>query len=189
MSTGAIVAIVIVVALVALAATVLPAQLRRRRLRARFGPEYDRVVEGADDRKAGERELAEREQRHGTYTLRTLSDADRAAYDERWTTIQARFVDEPAGAVADADQAVTDLMADLGYPADDFDQQAADLSVQHAGRVAGYRAAHEVAAGPGDNSTDELRQALLHYRELFRSLLGHDDDRGERPAMAESGAR
>jgi hypothetical protein len=187
-STGAIVAIVIVVALVALAATVLPAQLRRRRLRTRFGPEYDRVVEGADDRRAGERELVEREQRHGKFTLRTLSEADRAAYDERWTTIQERFVDEPEGAVADAGQVVTDLMADLGYPTDDFDQQAADLSVRHAGRIAGYRAAHETATGPGDTSTDELRQALLHYRELFRSLLGHDD-RVERPAMAESGAR
>jgi hypothetical protein len=189
MSTGAIIAIVVVVlVVVALAATVLPAQLRRRHLRARFGPEYDRVVGKSDDRRVGERTLADREKRHGTFALTTLSDVDRAAYAERWTVIQERFVDEPAAAVCDADATVTDLMADLGYPTDGFDQQADDLSVRHADNVAGYRTAHEVVTGSGDARTDDLRQALLDYRELFRSLLGHDDAAGDRPAVATTNA-
>jgi hypothetical protein len=187
MSTGAIIAIVVVLVVVALAAIVLPAQLRRRRLRARFGPEYERVVGASEDRRVGERTLTEREKRHGTFELKNLSDADRAAYADRWTLIQERFVDEPTAAVADADRTVTDLMADLGYPTDSFDQQADDLSVRHADNVAGYRTAHQVVAATGDTRTDDLRQALLDYRELFRSLLGHDDA-GDRPAVATTSA-
>jgi hypothetical protein len=186
MSTGAIIAVVVVVVVLAALAVLLPAQLRRRRLRTRFGPEYDHVVGEADDRKVAERELAEREKRHGSYELRSLSDADRAAYADRWTVLQERFVDEPVASVADADTTITELLADLGYPTEGFEQQAADLTVGHADSVAGYRAAHRVTEGQDDARTDELRQALLDYRAVFRSLLGQDDT-SEHRAVATAG--
>lgn len=176
MSTGLIILIVVVVVLVAAAALVLPSQLRTRRLRKRFGPEYDRAVADTDDRRAAERELAEREQRHAKYELKELSPQTRDRYLGRWSTIQERFVDAPAAAVNDADELVADVMADLGYPADDFDQQADDLSVRHADEVERYRTAHNLAATADSAATDDLRKALLDYRELVMSLLGEHEE-------------
>lgn len=188
MSTGLIVVIVIVAVLVVAAAVVLPGQVRSRRLRSKFGPEYERVVETTDDRKEAERTLAEREQRHAEYELRPLSESDRAEYLGRWSAIQERFVDEPVAAVAAADQMVTEVMAKRGYPTQDFDQQADDLSVEYAHEVARYREAHELATrieSAGDGATDDLRKALLDYRELVTSLLGGTaDDRADETARA-----
>jgi hypothetical protein len=170
MSATVIVVVVIVAVLVVAAAVVLPGQFRRQRLRRRFGPEYERAIDGAGDRTAAERELTEREQRHAKYDLRSLSAAARDDYLRRWSTIQELFVDEPAGAIGAADELVTEVMADRGYPTGDFDQQADDLSVRYADEVARYRAAHELAARADSASTDDLRQALLDYREVVRSL-------------------
>lgn len=175
MSTALIVVIVVVVVLVIAAVTVLPGQLRSRRLRNRFGPEYDRALEHTDDRRAAERELAEREQRHSKFELRKLSDSDRAEYLGRWSAIQERFVDEPANAVRAADTLVTEVMAKLGYPTEGFDQQADDLSVRYAEDVARYREAHDLARDTDAAGTDGLRRALLNYRELVRSLLGGEE--------------
>ena len=191
MSTGLIVVIVIVAVLVVAAAVVVPGQLRSRRLRGKFGPEYDRVVENADDRKEAERALAEREQRHSKFELRRLSEHDRAEYLGRWSAIQERFVDEPVAAVAAADRLITEVMSKMGYPTKDFDQQADDLSVEYAREVARYREAHELAMrteSAGDGSTDDLRRALLNYRELASSLLGATDERTHHDGAADRAA-
>jgi hypothetical protein len=174
MPAGLIVAILVVVLVVA-AIAVLPALLRTRRLHARFGPEYDRVVGNADNRRAAERDLVERERRHSAYSLRSLSASVRNEYLARWSAIQERFVDEPYAAVADADRMVADVMADLGYPSKDFDQRADDLSVRHGHEVTRYRTAHELVVGPAYADTDDLRKALLDYREIIRLLLGGRD--------------
>lgn len=172
MSPGLIIVIVVVIVLVAAAVTLLPAQLRSRRLRTRFGPEYERTIADTDDRKAAERALTEREQRHATYQLTELSPAARTGYLERWTSIQEQFVDEPAVSLTDADELLTDVMGTIGYPTDDFDRQAEDLSVRYANDVERYRAAHDLVAAASSATTEDLRKALLDYRALVRSLLG-----------------
>jgi hypothetical protein len=184
MPAGLIVPILVAVLVVA-ALVVLPGLLRSRRLHNRFGPEYDRVVGNADHRRAAERELAERERAHSDYDLRTLSSSARNEYLGRWSAIQERFVDEPAAALADADRMVTDVMADLGYPSKNFDQRADDLSVRHAHALTQYRTAHELLVGPAYADTDDLRKALLDYREVVRSLLGDDHSLRTAPESGE----
>src|SRR3954454_4812562 len=133
MSTGAtIVIIVVAVVAVALVTWFALQQVRRRQLRERFGPEYDRAVQDADDRRAVERDLAEREKRHAQLDIRPLDEATRERYTQAWAQIQADFVDDPGGAVNAADRLVTVVMAERGYPTDGYEQQVNDLSVQHA---------------------------------------------------------
>lgn len=175
MSTAAIVVLVVVLLAVLFAAGwFLGGQARSRRLRNRFGPEYDRHLENTQNRRVAERELAEREKRHAKLSLRPLSDTARVRYTEEWTRVQEHFVDEPVEAVAAAEDLVHTVMRERGYPMDGFEQQAADLSVEHADVVDGYRAAHEIRGR--EANTEELRTALVHYRELFRELVGHSDD-------------
>ena len=180
MSTSAIIVIVVVVVVVALAAALFVGQWRHHRLRSRFGSEYDRTLSRTDNRKEAERELAEREQRHAKLELHPLSAESRRAYETDWSRVQERFVDAPAEAVAEADRLITVVLAARGYPTDEFDQQAADLSVDHADVVDRYRSAHGVLDGrsdeavDGDQPTDDLRRALLDYRSVFVAVLGHD---------------
>jgi hypothetical protein len=181
MSASLIVAVLVVVLVVA-ALAVLPGLLRTRRLHNRFGAEYDRAVGSAGNHHAAERDLGAREHRHSGYSLRSLSASARHEYLGRWSAVQERFVDEPAAAVADADAFVTDVMADLGYPTTGFDQQADDLSVRHAREVSRYRAAHELVAA---TDTDDLRKALLDYREVVRVLLGGDPSLRTAPESGE----
>lgn len=181
MSTGLIIVIVVVVVLVVAALVVLPGQMRSRRLKNRFGPEYERAVENADDQRAAERELAEREHRHSRFELTQLPDSERTEYLRRWSTIQEQFVDAPAEAVRAADQLVTEVMAKMGYPTEGFDQQADDLSVRYAGDVARYREAHDLASDTDAAGTDGLRKALIDYRELVRSMLGGEDEPATTP--------
>jgi len=172
MSTAATVILVVVLLAVLFAAGwFLGGWARSRRLRNRFGPEYDRSLETAESRRAAERELTAREKRYAQLNLRPLSVAARARYTEEWAAIQERFVDEPADTVGDADELVHTVMRDRGYPTDGFEQQAADLSVEHGAVVGRYRDAHRIR-GRGDGSTEDLRQALVHYRAIFRSLVG-----------------
>ncbi|WP_238017751.1 hypothetical protein KZZ52_48915 [Dactylosporangium sp. AC04546] len=147
---------------------------RRRALQQRFGPEYDRAVAEGDSRLAVERELRERERRHATLELRELDPAARTRYAASWEEIQARFLDDPAGAVRDADALVTELIAERGYPTGDYDEQVATLSVEHARTLGHYRDAHEISglSERGEATTEQLRQAVVHYRTLFASLLG-----------------
>ena len=167
-----ILAIVIVVAVIAIGW--LWARLRRtEHLQGRFGPEYDRAVDEHGDARAAEKELREREARRKQFDIRPLAPESRARYLDRWKDVQARFVDEPAPAVADADRLIGEAMRERGYPVDDFDQRAADLSVDYPEVVENYRAGHSVATGEG-TGTEELRQAMVHYRSLFVRLVDRD---------------
>jgi hypothetical protein len=167
--------VIVVIAVVLLTAGLWVAG-RRRALRRRFGPEYDRAVSERDDRRAAERDLRSRERQHAELDLRTLSPQSRAAYAAAWEDIQARFVDTPGDAVAAADDLLTRLIAERGYPTGDFDELAAYLSVEHARALAHYREARDVTlrADRGAADTERLRQALVHYRALFAELLGPD---------------
>jgi hypothetical protein len=149
---------------------------RRRALQNRFGPEYDRAVADGDSRLAAERELRERERRHAELELKELDPAARARYAGKWEEIQARFLDDPAGAVRDADALVTELVAERGYPTGDYEQHLANLSVEHARTLGHYRDAHEISqlSERGEATTEQLRQAVVHYRTLFSELLGTD---------------
>lgn len=177
MSTAAIVILVVVLLAVLFAAGwFLGGQARSRRLRNRFGPEYDRRVETAENRRVAERELTEREKRYAKLSLKPLSDTARVHYTEQWTRVQEHFVDAPADAVADAEDLVHSVMRERGYPTDGFEQQAADLSVEHAGVVDGYRSAHEIRGRHMAADTEDLRTALVHYRAMFRELAGDTED-------------
>jgi hypothetical protein len=170
--------ILIVVGIVVLLALAVGAWyvVRRQSLRRRFGPEYDRAVAERDSRQEAERELRERERRHAELELRPLSAESRATYAAAWEEVQVRFVDEPGDAVAAGDELVTRLIAERGYPTGDYEEQLAHLSVEHARTLGHYRDAHDIHLRQqrGEASTEELRQALVHYRALFADLLGDD---------------
>lgn len=175
MSTGATIALIIVLVAVVLAVGWFVAdRLRSRKLRDRFGPEYERRVEEADDRRGAERELAEREKRHAGFDLRPLPDETRERFAERWALVQEQFVDRPGESVAEADSLVRGAMRERGYPVGDFEQQAADLSVEHATAVAHYRDGYDILMRHqrSQASTEELRRALVGYRKVFVSLVG-----------------
>lgn len=170
-----IVVIIIAAAVLAIGAAVWMFLQRRRteRLRTRFGPEYDRLSESEGDRRQAEKVLAEREKRVSKLDIVPLSPNDRERFARAWQTEQARFVDDPRAAVANADRLVTEVMTARGYPMSDFEQRAEDVSVDHAGVVENYRIAHDIALrdGRGQVTTEDLRKALLHYRLLFEDLL------------------
>jgi hypothetical protein len=175
MTNSQIVLAVIAVAVLFVVLAVATA-MRRRRSRAlaeKFGPEYDRTVEAAGRAKA-EAELAARTKRVEKLQIRPLAAAERERYAELWRVAQQHFVDNPHKAVAEADQLVTEVMRVRGYPMSDFEQRAADISVDHPHLVTNYRAAHAIAersTGP-QAGTEDLRQAMVHYRALFEDLLG-----------------
>jgi hypothetical protein len=173
MDTGLLVAILVVLILLALLAIFAGRQRRSRKLQDTFGPEYDRTVEEAGDRRAAETELQERTERRAGFDIVPLEPEARARYIEVWRNTQAQFVDEPVEATREADRLITSVMRDRGYPVDDFDQRAADISVDHPQVVDDYRAAHAIAAANdrSEASTEDLRQALVHYRSLFEELL------------------
>lgn len=147
---------------------------RTQRLRTRFGSaEYGRVMQEGGTRRHGEAELAQRTERVEGFHLRPLALVDRARFLESWRGVQARFVDGPESAVTDADHLLGDVMATRGYPVSDFEQRAADISVDHPLVLANYRTAHDIALRQirGQASTEDLRQAMVHYRTLFDELV------------------
>lgn len=148
-------------------------RLRRAGLRQRFGREYDRVVEEEGGTHEAERVLLAREKRAHRFKLRALREADRSRYTSDWRAVQARFVDDPSGAVVAASHLIESVMRERGYPIEDFEQQVADLSVDHGNVVQHYRAAMSLADAnrEGRANTEELRQAFVHYRALFADLL------------------
>jgi hypothetical protein len=174
MSTWLVVLIIVIAVIVLLLGAFAGMQMRRRQLRQRFGPEYDRLVAERDGRVAAEKELRDRERRHAELELRPLSDEARNRYLTEWEEIQARFLDAPDEAVRAGDDLVDRVVAERGYPAKDFDERLADLSVEHAYTVGHYRDARDIAQrnARGEASTEELRQALVHYRALFADLIG-----------------
>jgi Tfp pilus assembly protein PilX len=177
MSAGAIVAIIVAVALVILVIGTITA-MRRRQLRQRFGSEYDRVAGEMRSHRKADAALAERERRVQSLDIHPLDETTRVKYAAEWTAIQERFVDQPDQAVTQAELLVTSVMKDRGYPTEGHDQIVADLSVEHAGTLDHYRAAHQISmqAQEGTAGTENLRLAMLHYRALFSDLLGQPSE-------------
>ncbi|MFJ6214812.1 hypothetical protein ACIQGZ_15980 [Streptomyces sp. NPDC092296] len=176
MSTGAITVVVVVAVIVvaAVVAAVLRPQLRSRRLKRRFGPEYDRAVTEHGSTGAAEQDLLDRLRRHRDLDVRPLSAEARERYQADWTGVQQEFVDAPQQALVDADRLIGQVMRDRGYPSDEHDDTLAALSVDHARTLQHYRQAHDVArrAQEGTATTEELRDAVVNARELFAELVG-----------------
>ncbi|HEY6491141.1 MAG: hypothetical protein WCC26_05340 [Terracidiphilus sp.] len=187
---GQIALLIAVVVIVGGVVVYLLERRRSARLRARFGQEeYERAMVEKGDRRHAEAQLAERTKRVEAFHLRPLSATDRARFIAAWEQVQARFVDAPAGAVSEADQLLGDVMATRGYPVGDFEQRAADISVDHPVVTQNYRAAHAIAlshAG-GQASTEDLRRAMIHYRALFEDLVHEPDVVVEHKAWRKAG--
>jgi hypothetical protein len=174
MSPTQIVALVVTSLVIAALVVTAVMLMRRHALRRRFGPEYDRAVADADSRSAAEAELRQRERRHAELHLTGLSPAATARYAQEWTEVQARFVEEPTAAVAAADELMTRLVRDRGYPNGDYREAVAYLSVEHGHTLGHYRDAHEIHLSNqrGEATTEQLRRALVHYRAIFADILG-----------------
>jgi hypothetical protein len=172
-----LIAIGVVVVLAVVAWNAL-ARRRTSRLQERFGPEYDRMVGTAENKREAESDLAAREERRAQLDIRPLSQAAGARYIASWQVVQAQFVDDPSVAVASADSLIQSVMSERGYPVEDFEQRAADVSVDHPQVVENYRDGHRLAeaSAAGTGSTEALRQAMRHYRALFDELVEADAD-------------
>jgi hypothetical protein len=181
--------LIAVAVVVVLAVIVWQALARRRtgRLQEQFGPEYNRMVTDADSKRDAEAELKAREERRQELEIRPLSQAAHDRYVETWQSVQSQFVDDPRGAVARADDLIQSVMAERGYPVEDFDQRAADISVDHPRVVENYREGHRLAqtSADGGDSTENLRQAMRHYRALFDELV---EAAGDQPTAREQAA-
>jgi hypothetical protein len=181
MNVGVVIAILVVLVMIVLA-VVLGRRRRTERLQQQFGPEYQRTVARTGDQRSAEADLSAREQRRRELDIVALEPAARDRYLEAWRVTQGKFVDDPAGATREADMLVAQVMRDRGYPVDDFEQRATDVSVDHPQVAENYRAAHAIyqANEQGLAGTDDLRQAFVHYRSLFSELLDVEgDDREE----------
>jgi hypothetical protein len=179
--------VLIAIAVVAVLALVLWQAVARRRtgrLHERFGPEYERTVANAESKREAEAELQGREERRQQLEVRPLSQAACSRYIEAWQALQAQFVDDPSAAVASADSLIQSVMGERGYPVEDFEQRAADVSVDHPQVVENYREGHRLAqaSADGSGSTEDLRQAMRHYRALFDDLV---EPAADQPAARE----
>jgi hypothetical protein len=173
MSTSLAVIIVLAGAVVALAAILLIQQRKTQRLKTKFGPEYGRVLDREGSPRRAEAVLDARQKRLEKYEIRHLSRDERGRFAAEWQVVQERFVDDPRGSVAQADEIMNAALRTRGYPMGDFEQQAADISVEHPSVVEHYRAAHAISLRDqrGQASTEDLRQAMRHYRDLFENVL------------------
>jgi hypothetical protein len=173
-STAWIVVAIVVVAALVVAGILWSRRRRSEHLKDRFGREYDRTLEATGDRSKAEADLAEREKRVEKLDIRPLTADERRDFGRRWDEVQARFVDDPPRAVAFADALLGEVMKTRGYPVSDFDQRAGDISVDHPVVVEHYHKAHDIAVRHerGEASTEDLRQAMIHYRALFDNLVG-----------------
>lgn len=167
-------AVILIAIVVAVVAWVIIQRQRSLRLKRRFGPEYDLTVSEFRSQGKAEAELMAREKRVAGFKIVPLTPADAFRFSQAWNGLQGRFIDSPKGVVVEADHLVRELMAKRGYPMADFERMAADISVDHPTVVATYRAAQAIAArdASGEANTEELRQAVIHYRTLFDELLG-----------------
>jgi hypothetical protein len=174
MDTWLIVVLVLVV--VAAAAIYAVFEYRRRQsanLRGHFGPEYERTIADKDDKRAAERDLLARREHRARLDIRPLDPAARRNYQASWSDTQAKFVDSPGQAIREADALIILVMRDRGYPVDDFEQRSADISVDHPVVVENYRSAHAVSTANerGEATTEDLRRAMVHFRQLFEELV------------------
>jgi hypothetical protein len=193
MSTQDVIIVVAAVAAVLLLAAAVAVAARKRRsdrLRGEFGSEYDRTVEDTGKRRDAEKDLAARKEEHAELELRPLSPAARERYQSNWMQLQSRFVDAPASAVSEADLLVTQLMAERGYPTEDFDSQARLLSVEHTHVLDSYRQAHDVelASRGGRAGTEDIRNAMLDFRRVFEEVMA-DDSQSVYPSDPDGSAR
>jgi hypothetical protein len=173
--TNSVIAAVLLIAIViSVVAWFVMQKQRTLKLKQRFGSEYDVTVSEFGSRVKAEAELTSREKRVAGLEIVPLTPADAVRFTQAWSALQGRFIDNPKGVVLDADHLVRELMAKRGYPMGDFEHRAADISVDHPGVVAAYRAAREITARDerGEADTEELRKAVVHYRTLFDELLG-----------------
>jgi len=172
--------LIVVAAVVVVAVVVWRAMTARRsrQLQDRFGPEYNRTLDSADSKRDAEAELRAREERREQLDIRPLPAAARDRYVDEWKRVQALFVDDPQGAVHDGDMLIQSVMRDRGYPVDDFEQRSSDVSVDHPKVVENYRQGHRLAnaSARGDGTTEDLRQAMRHYRALFEELVDETAD-------------
>jgi hypothetical protein len=174
----ALIAGLVVIAVAAIATILYMRKRRTARLRMQFGgTEYNRALKEDGNQRKAENKLEKRAERVESFHIRALSAADHTRLMEAWRVVQGRFVDSPGGAVTEADRLLGDVMSLRGYPVSDFDQRAADISVDHPLVMENYRAAHGIAIrqGLGQASTEELRQAMIHYRTLFEDLVGQPE--------------
>ncbi len=176
METWQIAVIVVAVLVVVSLAWIMVQRQRTDRLTKQYGPEYQRTVAIAGDQREAERELEARRERVKSFEIRALSTDERDRYLASWKESQAQFVDDPPGAISQADMLVQEVMRARGYPMVDFEQRAADISVDHPHVLEEYRAAHTIAErhATGGVETEDLRQAMVHYRALFDDLLETD---------------
>jgi hypothetical protein len=184
--------ILIIIAAVVVVAAIVTAVARQRRtalLRRRFGTEYDRTLQAKESRPAAEAELRGREKQRAQFEVKPLPETTRARFADEWRDIQERFVDQPSTAVTEADSLLYRVMGARGYPMDDFDAQASLVSVDHPDVVENYRIAHGIysRAQTQRASTEDLREALLHYRSLFDELLHSDRGANDQPTGDGSG--
>jgi hypothetical protein len=168
-----IVLVIVLLVIIGVVAWIVMQRKQSEDLRERFGPEYQRTVDELGDPRRAEAELAAREKRVGKFDIRPLTPREHERFTQAWRDTQSYFVDEPTAAIKQAERLVTDLMRTRGYPMSDFDQRAADISVDHPDVVENYRAARAIAIANERESasTEQLRQALVHYRALFEDLL------------------
>jgi hypothetical protein len=184
-----LIAIIVVVAIPALIVAVGIVSSRRKthRLKEHYGREYERLLSETGSEKAANRELTMRERKRGSLDIVPLTPAALANFTAGWQEVQASFVDNPASAVGAADRLVTEVLRERGYPADDFDRMAADISVDHPEIVDAYRAAHRVNTTHHDHvSTEQQREAFVHYRALFDKLLENAADESAADAQEAS---
>lgn len=168
---------VILIGIVGIASAMFLRKNKTQRLQTRFGPEYTRAIEESGGRRKAEAGLEQREKRVEGFAIRPLAASDRERYVASWRTVQAEFVDDPQKSVTQADQLLGDVMSTRGYSVSDFEQRSADISVDHPLVVENYRAAHEITVrhASGHASTEDLRQAMIHYRTLFDELVGEPE--------------
>ena len=183
MDQATMIAVIVGILVLAVVGWLVWQRQRSEQLRTRYGPEYERTVSEVGDKRRAESELLKRQQRVDKLDIRPLSAEQQSGYVQQWRSVQARFVDDPKGAVTDADRLVEDVMKVRGYPVSDFDQRAADLSVHHPRVVDNYRSARDIAQRHrrGEATTEDLRQAMVYYRGLFEDLL-EDREHADRNA-------
>jgi hypothetical protein len=173
MTASTVIILILVIAVIALVAVMLFERAKTRKLRSKFGPEYDRLVDREGNTRRAEAVLDSRQKRFETFATRRLSREECTRFAEQWRVVQERFVDDPRESVDQADQLINNALEACGYPMVDFEQRAADISVEHPRVVEDYRTAHDIAIRDrrGQASTEDLRGAMQRYRNLFEHVL------------------
>lgn len=179
----AVAAVIVLLLVLGAVGTRVARQQRTKLLRERFGPEYDRILDEVGDQRRAEDELQNRLEHVKSLEIRPLSANEVERFTDEWKLVQAEFVDEPLAAIQRANELIKEAMRARGYPVDDFEQRAADISVHHPDLVEDYRGLRMIAVtggADGELTTEDLRQAMVHVRALFEDLVQRDSDRADR---------